>query len=244
MNFNQRSMVMNRQSVLYAGTIAFLLAAASPGWTQESLPGEKPDSTMGKGAGTGSPTEPPKIDKKTDLTGGQQGVPEGYADTPVRQGKLVEARDSKYADALVHNAQGEAIGKIKELLKDTQTNEIEYAVFVPNDSKRPIPLRWSQFQTKNDKLQLTLKKEDYQNVVRMNSSKDQSPDLKEYMDQINQVRSAPTTPGTSGIPGQKGPDATGSMGEESVGGGGMSGTSGLPPGKAPGFEGGHPSSKQ
>lgn len=235
---------MNRHAIMYAGTIAFVLVMGGPGFAQNAMTGEKPDSTMGKGAGTGTPAEPPTIDKKTDLTGGQQGVPDGYADTPVRQGKLVEAKDSKFTNAMVHNTQGEAIGKIQELLKDTRTNEIEYAVFVPNDSKRPIPLRWSQFQTKNDKLQLTLKKEEYQNILRMNSSKDQSPDLKAYMDQINQVRSAPTTPGTSGVPGQKGPDATGSMGEESVGGGGMSGTSGLPSGPAPGFEGGNPSSKR
>lgn len=115
---------------------------------------------------------------------------------------------------------------------------------MPDESKRPIPLRWSQFQTKNDKLQLTLKKEEYQNAVRMNSSKDQSPDLQEYMDRINQVRSAPTAPGNPGVPGQHSGGATGSMGEESVGGGGPSGTSGLPSGQAPGFEGGQPSSKR
>jgi hypothetical protein len=235
---------MKRNVIMYAGTIAFILAASSPGFCRDATIDDKPDSTMGKGAGTGTPTEPPKVDKKTDLTGGQQGVPEGYADTPVRQGKLVEARESKFADAMVHDAQGKAIGRIKELLKDTQTNEIEYAIFVPDDSKRPIPLRWSQFQSKHDKLQLTLKKEDYRNIVQMNSSKDQSPDLKAYMDQINQVRSAPSTSGSSGVPGQKGQEATGSMGEERVGGGGMSGTSGLPSGQAPGFEGGHPSSKR
>lgn len=235
---------MKQHIMVYAGTLALALAFAGPGYSQDSTAGNKPDSTMGKGAGTGAPTEPPKTDKKTDLTGGQQGVPEGYADTPVRQGKLVEAKDSKYANAMVHNAQGETIGRIQELLKDTQTNEIEYAVFVPNDSKRQIPLRWSQFQTKNDKVQLTLQKEEYQNILSMNSSKDQSPDLKAYMDQINHVRSAPTTSGSSGVPGQKGRDAIGSMGEDSVGGGGMSGTSGLPSGQAPGFEGGNPSSKR
>ena len=102
------------------------------------------------------------------------------------------------------------------------------------------------FQTKNDKVQLKLKKEEYQNAVGMNSSKDQSPDLKEYMDRINQARSqsVPSQNANPGLPGQRGPDATGSMGEDKVGGGGMSGTSGLPPGKAPGFEGGNPSSKQ
>lgn len=104
------------------------------------MEGGTPDSTMGKGAGTSTPKESTKADNRTDLTGGQEGVPENYADTPVRQGKLVEARDHKYKNATVHSSQGEAIGKIKELLKDTKTGEIEYAVFVPDESKRmPYP---------------------------------------------------------------------------------------------------------
>ena len=199
---------------------------------------------MGKGAGTSTPTETLQPDKKTDLTGGKQGVPEEYADTPVRQGKLEEEKGSKYANASVYNTQGAEIGKIHQVLKDTKTGDIEYVVFVPNESKRPIPIRWSQFVTKGDKLQLNLKKEDIQNPVSMNSSKDMSPDIKQYMDKMEQVREAPTASGNPGVPGQKGPGATGPMGEESVGGGGPSGTSGLPPGQAPGFEGGHPSSKR
>ncbi len=235
---------MTRQIVIYAGTIALVLATGTPGFSQGSMDGGSPDSTMGKGAGTGTPTEPPKTDKRTDLTGGKPGIPEEYADTPVRQGKLVEMKDSKYVNATVYSTNGEEIGKIQQVMKDTKTGDIEYVVFVSNESKRPVPIRWSQFKTKGDKLQLNMKKEDIQNPVSTNSSKDKSPDMKEYTDKMDQVRSAPTVPGNPGVPGQKGSEATGSMGEETVGGGGPSGTSGLPPGKAPGFEGDHPSSKQ
>lgn len=237
---------MTRQMAIYAGTIALALATATPSFSQSSTGDQPPDSTMGKGAGTAAPTQGTKADSKTDLTGGQQGVPDGYADTPVRQGKLIEVNDSEFKNATVYNTQGESIGKIKEVLKDKETNEIEYAVFTSKESNRDMPLRWSLFQTKGDKLQLKLKKEEFQNAVKMNSSKDQSPDLKEYMDQINQVRSqSQSSSGAStGIPGQKGELAVGEMGEESVSGANRSGTSGLPPGKAPGFEGGNPSSKR
>lgn len=237
---------MTRQIAIYAGTIAFALATATPSFSQVSTGSgaPPPDSTMGKGAGTGSPTEATKADKKTDLTGGKSGIPEEYADTPVRQGDLIEMKDSKYLNATVYSTNGEEIGKIQQVMKDKTTGDIEYVVFVSNESKRPQPIRWSQFKTKGDKLQLTMKKEDLQNAVPMSSSKDKSPDIKEYTDKMGQVRQAPTAPGNPGIPGQKGPDATGSMGEETVGGGGPSGTSGLPPGKAPGFEGGNPSSKR
>jgi sporulation protein YlmC with PRC-barrel domain len=237
---------MTRQIAIYAGTIAVALTIATPSFSQVSTGSgaPPPDSTMGKGAGTGAPTEPHKTDKQSDLTGGKQGIPEEYADTPVRQGQLVEVKDSKYLNAPVYSTSGQEIGKIQQVMKDTKTGDIEYVVFVSNDSKRPQPIRWSLFQTKGDKLQLTLKKEEIQNAVPMSSSKDKSPDLQEYKDKMGQVQAAPTAPGNPGIPGQKGPDATGSMGEDTVGGGGPSGTSGLPPGKAPGFEGGNPSSKR
>ena len=94
---------MMRQIAIYAGTIALLLATSSPGFTQGSREGGTSDSTMGKGAGTSTPRETINPDKKTDLPGGKQGVPEEYADTPVRQGKLEEEKGSKYANASVYD---------------------------------------------------------------------------------------------------------------------------------------------
>lgn len=237
---------MTRQMGIYAGTIAMALTIATPSFSQVSTGSgaPPPDSTMGKGAGTGAPTEPHKTDKQTDLTGGKQGIPEEYADTPVAQGQFIEVKDSKYLNATVYSTSGQEIGKIQQVMKDSKTNDIEYVVYVSNESKRPQPIRWSQFKTKGDKLQLTLKKEELQNAVPMSSSQDKSPDIQEYKDKMDQVRQAPTVPGNSTEPGQKGPEATGSMGEDTVGGGNRSGTSGLPPGKAPGFEGGNPSSKR
>jgi sporulation protein YlmC with PRC-barrel domain len=229
---------MTRHIAIYAGTIALLLAAGSPAFSEPSG-----SSTMGSGSAT--PTQPVIPDKKTDLTGGKSGIPEEYADTPVRQGKLEEVKDSKYLNAAVFSTSGEEIGKIQQVMKDKVTGDIEYVVFVSNESQRAQPIRWSQFKTKGDKLLLTLKKEDLQNAVPMSSSKDKSPDLQEYKDKMGQVQAAPTTPGNPGIPGQKHPNAVGSMGEDTVGGGGPSGASALPPGqKAPQFEGGNPSSKQ
>jgi len=222
---------------IYAGTIALLLAAGTPAFSEPTG-----SSTMGSGSAT--PTQPVHPDKKTDLTGGASGIPEEYADTPVRQGKLEEVKDSKYLNASVYSTSGQEIGKIQQVMKDKVTGDIEYVIYVSNDSKRPQPIRWSLFQTKGDKLQLTLKKEETQNAVPMSSSQDKSPDIKEYTDKMGQVRQHPTVPGNSTEPGQKGPEATGSMGEDTVGGGNRSGTSGLPPGGAPGFEHGNPSSKK
>ena len=228
---------MTRHMSIYAGTIALLLAAGTPSFSEPTG-----SSTMGSGSAT--PTQPVHPDKKTDLTGGASGIPEEYADTPVRQGKLEEVKDSKYLNASVYSTSGQEIGKIQQVMKDKVTGDIEYVIYVSNDSKRPQPIRWSLFQTKGDKLQLTLKKDETQNAVPMSSSQDRSPDIQEYKDKMGQVQAAPTAPGNPAIPGQKHPNEVGSMGEDTTGGGGPSGTSALPPGKAPGFEGGNPSSQR
>ena len=211
----QKERRMKRHIAIYAGTMALLFATNGPVFSAD----------------------------RTDMTEGK-GIPKEYSDTPVRQGKLIEVKDSKYVNATVENKQGEPIGKIKEVLKDKTTGDIEYVVFEAKDTKRTDPIRWSQFDTKSDKVQLKLTKQELNDHLTSNVSKDMSPDLKEYMDQIKQVRSDPTKTEYPGEPGQKGSLAVGEMGEESVSGANRSGTSGLPPGQAPGFEGGHPSSKR
>src|SRR5262249_18060123 len=65
-------------------------------------------------------------DKRTDLTGGQQGVPDEYASEPVPQGRLKEVTDSKWLNQPVTNPQGEKLGTIKKVLKDEKTQTVEY----------------------------------------------------------------------------------------------------------------------
>ncbi|MGD9730265.1 MAG: hypothetical protein AB7V39_28335, partial [Nitrospiraceae bacterium] len=79
--------------------------------------------------------------------------------------------------------------------------------------------------------------------VNSDLTKDHSPEISQYMNEINRVRQDPTG-GEKGIGITDQPASAGSMGEENVGGGGPAGTRALPPGKAPGFEGGNPSSKR
>ena len=59
-------------------------------------------------------------DKKTDLTGGQTGVPEEYSTTPVRQGKLIDKPDSEWLNKTVQNQKGEELGKITNNLVENR----------------------------------------------------------------------------------------------------------------------------
>ena len=185
------------------------------------------------GGSTPSPEKIPQ-DKRTDLTGGQQGVPDEYSTTPVRQGKLKEVNDSKLLNQTVTNPQGEKLGKITKVLKDETTQNIEYVMFQLQDAQSARPLPWSKFQEKGDKIVLNATKEELRPSVSSKDAKDMSPDLAMFMEEIEQKRNEPKAAGggnerPSGDPGSLSGAAT--MGEDKVGS-----TRSAPPTPAPQFE--------
>jgi hypothetical protein len=144
----------------------------------------------------------------------------------------------------VKNQQGETIGTIQKLLKDMKTGRIEYAVLELADSKYQMPLQWSLFKQQGDKLTLNATKNQLRPGVSSDLTKDHTPEISQYMKDINSVRQDPTG-GERGIGITNQPASAGSMGEENVGGGGPAGTRALPPqGRAPQLEKGDPSSKR
>jgi hypothetical protein len=146
----------------------------------------------------------------------------------------------------VINQQGEKLGTIEKLLKDSKTGKIEYAVLEVADTKFQLPLQWSLFKQQGDKLTLKATKEELRTPVNSSLAKDNSPEISQYMDEINNVRQSPKTGGGLGIQDETNrPASAGSMGEEKAGGGGPSGTPSLPQsGQSPQLEGGSPSSKR
>lgn len=192
----------------------------------------EPSSSSGiAGGNTPSSDKMPK-DKRTDLTGGQQGIPDEYSTTPVRQGSLKEVTDSKWLNQPVTNNQGEKLGTIKKVLKDEKTQNIEYVFFEIADSRDARPMKWSEFQQNGDKLVLNAKKEDLLPNVNRTETKDMSPDLAMFMDDIEQKRAEPkgsSGQSPSGDPGSLSGAST--MGEDQVGA-----TRTPPPTPAPGFK--------
>ena len=174
------------------------------------------------GGNTPDPNKMPQ-DKRTDLTGGQQGVPDEYATTPVRQGKLKEVTDSKWLNQQVTSPSGDKLGKITKVLKDEQTQNIEYVMFQTADGQTARPMPWSRFQEKGDKIVLNATKDELQTNVNPKEFKDMSPDLAMFMDEIEQKRNEPKggaggggneakpgDPGTLSGAATLGEDATGS----------------------------------
>jgi hypothetical protein len=170
--------------------------------------------------------------QSTDMTGGREGIVGKYDVVPVRLGELVNEKGAAL-DQTVKNQKGETLGTIEKLLKDTKTGKIEYAVLELEETKYQLPLQWSQFKQERGHLTLNASKNDLYPTTGSLYSKDMSPEVSLYMDEINNVRNQPKPqsggPGAPGLP------------FESVGG---FGSSGPPPGPAPGYEGGKPSSKR
>lgn len=232
------------------GAILLMGAQIQPSYAQSGAS----SGQSGDQPGSGSTAVPPgqgmsqpgsgSIEKRSmDMTGGKSGIPEHYDVVPVRRGELKDDKGGML-DQEVTNQQGEKLGTIEKLMKDKKTGKIEYAVLELADSKFQLPLQWSLFKQQGDKLTLKATKEELRTPVNSHLAKDNSPEISQYMDEINQLRQNPTGGGKGiGITDQ--PAGVGSMGEEKAGGGGPSGTRALPPqGQAPGFEGGNPSSKR
>jgi len=191
-------------------------------------------STMAGGNQPSSENVPQ--DRRTDLTGGEKGIPDEYSTTPVRQGKLKEVTDSQWLNHSVTNQKGEKLGTITKVLKDQKTQDIEYVFLDVADSKHARPMRWSQFQQKGDKLILNMSKDDLLPNVNRTDAKDASPDLAMFMDEIEQKRAEPKPqigPGDGRGTNRPVP-STGGQGEEEAAG--NLGPRGAPAGPAPGFE--------
>lgn len=225
---------MNR--VNYVSHIMIMVAMlAPPGWALS-------ESSDGSGNSKSKPSN--RLEgQATDMIDKQGSIGSKYDVVPVRVGKLVDEKGGPL-DQVVKNLKGETLGTIEKLLRDTKTGKTEYAVLELKDTKEQLPLQWSQFKQEGGKLTLNASRKDLYPVASSSYSKDMSPDIAQYMDEINTLRSQPKSKS-----GQQGgnagaPSGTGPMGESSVGGGGPSGTNPLPPGQAPGYEGGNPSSKR
>jgi len=199
------------------------------------LGAEPTGSTTMAGGNQPSPDKVPQ-DQRTDLTGGEAGIPDEYSTTPVRQGHLKEVTDSKWLNQAVTNQQGEQLGTITKVLKDEKTQDIEYVMFKVADSEHTRPMKWSLFKEQGDKLTLNMSKRELLPNVARTGADDQSPDISMFKEEIEQKRSESKPqigPGDGRGTTRPAPSA-GPMGEEKAAG--NLGTRGAPPGQAPGFE--------
>ena len=200
--------------------------------------------SIGPSAGEGALAIPPQEKPgQLDMTGKGGAVPKEFAILPVPLGGFEASRGNLLLHKPVKDLQGKKIGSLENLLMDTHTGRIEYAVVLIEGGTHLHPVPWAAVQLKhNEKGELmpvidTSKYQVYPNIT-LKDAKDLSPSVQQLVQemQILREREPRKAPGRQGLGVTELPAAGGEMGEENAGGAGPSGSRALPPGKAPGFE--------
>ena len=155
---------------------------------------------------------------ETDITNtkGEGGIPSRYTVMPVARGKKVEV-DSEMIGDTVKNPKGEELGKLEQLIMDSETKRIEYAMISIGDTGQLKAFPWSSFKVNKE-----------QGNVVLNVSKEQlgakttdlSPDIQNLQDQLQTLQKSEARIGARDGQNMGDRGAGGTQGEETTGGGG------------------------
>ena len=168
---------------------------------------------------TGSPKPRGAIQAgETDMTNtkDQGGLPSKYTIMPVATGKKIEVNSEMIGD-MVKNTKGEDLGKLEQLIMDSETKRIEYAMISIGDTGQLKAYPWSAFKVNKEQgnVVLNVTKEQIET-----KATDLSPDIQALQDQLQTLRKSESRIGVRegqnfGDRGDAGP-----MGETKKGGGG------------------------
>jgi sporulation protein YlmC with PRC-barrel domain len=155
---------------------------------------------------------------ETDMTDTKDkgGIPSKYTIMPVARGKKVQV-DSEMIGDTVKNPKGEELGKLEQLIMDSETKRIEYAMISIGDTGQLKAYPWSSFKVNKEQGNVVL------NVTKeelATKTTDLSPDIQSLEGQLQTLRNNESRVGPRGEQNMGNHGAAGPMGETSVGGGG------------------------
>ena len=155
---------------------------------------------------------------ETDMTNtkSQGGIPSKYTIMPVARGKKVEVNSEMIGDT-VKNAKGEELGKLEQLIMDSETKRIEYAMISIGDTGQLKAYPWSAFKVNKEQgnMVLNVTKEQLET-----KATDLSPDIQALEGQLQTLRKSESRIGVREGQNLGDRDAGDPMGETKVGGGG------------------------
>lgn len=154
---------------------------------------------------------------ETDITNtkGQGGLPSTYTIMPVANGKKV-AIDSEMIGDTVKNPKGEDLGKLEQLIMDSETKRIEYAMISIGDTGQMKAYPWSSFKVNKEHGNIVLNVTKEQLQTKMT---DLSPDIQALEQQLQTLRKNESRKGAREGQNFGDRDAAGPMGEEQLSGG-------------------------
>jgi sporulation protein YlmC with PRC-barrel domain len=158
---------------------------------------------------------------ETDMTNtkGQGGLPSKYTIMPVATGKKIEVNSEMIGDT-VKNTKGEDLGKLEQLIMDSETKRIEYAMISIGDTGQLKAYPWSAFKVNKEQgnVVLNVTKEQIET-----KATDLSPDIQALQDQLQTLRKSEARIGAREGENMRDRDAAGSMGGTTKSGGGPQG---------------------
>lgn len=154
---------------------------------------------------------------ETDITNtkGQGSLPSKYTIMPVATGKKVEI-DSEMIGDTVKNPKGEDLGKLEQLIMDSETKRIEYAMISIGDTGQLKAYPWSSFKVNKEQGNVVLNVTKEQLQTKMT---DLSPDIQALEQQLQTLRKNESRKGAREGQNFGDRDAAGPMGEEKRSGG-------------------------
>ncbi|MDZ4733819.1 MAG: PRC-barrel domain-containing protein [Nitrospirota bacterium] len=154
---------------------------------------------------------------ETDMTNtkSQGGVPSKYTIMPVARGKKVEVNSEMIGDT-VKNPKGEDLGKLEQLIMDSVTKRIEYAMISIGDTGQLKAYPWSAFKVNKEQGYLVL---NVTKVQLQTKATDLSPDIQALEEQLQTLRKSESRIGVREGQNFGDPGALGDHGGKRGGGG-------------------------
>ena len=177
----------------------------------------KPDNSSSSGETVSSEPRGATKAGETDITNtkGQGSLPSKYTIMPVATGKKVEI-DSEMIGDTVKNPKGEDLGKLEQLIMDSETKRIEYAMISIGDTGQLKAYPWSSFKVNKEQGNVVLNVTKEQLQTKMT---DLSPDIQALEQQLQTLRKNESRKGAREGQNFGDRDAAGPMGEEKRSGG-------------------------
>ena len=173
-----------------------------------------------------TPTNPGQTDI-TNTPGQSSDVPSRYTVMPVARGEKIDVESSLIGDT-VTDPKGEKLGRLERLIKDSETQKIEYAMISIGDTGQYKAFPWSNFKVNKEQgnVVLNITKEQLQPGL---AQTDLSPDVTKVVEgQLKTLRASEPRKAEKREGSKDG--SAGPMGEDKASGSGPSGPSAMPPG--------------
>ena len=165
-----------------------------------------------------TPTQPGQTDL-TNAPGHSNDLPSRYTVMPVARGQKIDVENELIGDT-VTNPKGEPLGRLERLIKDSETQKIEYAMISIGDTDQYKAFPWSNFKVNKEQGNVVL------NVTREQlqpglAQTDLSPDVtKVVADQLKTLRTSEPQRAENREPSKDSAESQGPMGESKTSGSG------------------------